>query len=92
LLFSVIKGAQNNQPNQTRCPDRCQRFARLPAHQRAAKAGTGAVTLDAAPARVQLAPPALPQTKVCVYNAQVPGQTLRYTRGDTLDVRWIRVS
>ena len=62
-------------------------LALWPAHQRAAKAGTGGVTLEAAPTPIQLAPPEFPKTTVWAYNRQVPGQTLRYTRGDTLDVR-----
>lgn len=56
-------------------------------HHSAAQAATGRVTLDAAQTRIQLAPPEFPQTEVWAYNAQVPGHTLRHTRGDILDVQ-----
>ncbi len=49
--------------------------------------GAAGVTLTAAGARVQIAPPDYPQTPVWAYNGQVPGQMLRYTQGDMLDAR-----
>lgn len=43
--------------------------------------------LRAGPARLQIAPPDFPETDVWAFNAQVPGQLLRYRQGDQVNVR-----
>ncbi|MRU16176.1 multicopper oxidase family protein [Roseovarius sp. A21] len=45
--------------------------------------------LTAAPATRQLAPEGYAATDVWAFNGQVPGEMLRYTQGDTLDVRLV---
>jgi FtsP/CotA-like multicopper oxidase with cupredoxin domain len=47
----------------------------------------GRSDITAAPTKLQLAPEGFAATDVWAYNGRVPGEVLRFTQGDTLDVR-----
>ncbi len=63
--------------------------ASLPLAARAVSASEPAVTVTAAPARLQIAPPDYPATDVWAYDAQVPGRMLRYRQGDEVQLRLV---